>query len=55
MRERDQPTGCRCGDPECILVQVGYTFCRPCEEHHRGGECPIDEQGRSIGPDGQPW
>lgn len=46
---------CLCGDTDCLHLQVGYPFCRPCEEHHRGPECAIDDQGRALSPDGTPW
>jgi len=29
------------------MVELGYNFCRPCDEYHRGDECWIDENGVS--------
>ena len=50
------PEGCLCGDPdECDYKVFGYPYCRPCAEHHRPPECPVDEQGRSLSPCGHPW
>lgn len=48
--------GCACGDVEyCSLLEIGYPYCRPCGEHHRAPECPIDEQGRALAPCGHTW
>jgi hypothetical protein len=33
----------------------GYDYCRPCREWHRPPECAIDEQGRALDWDGNPW
>lgn len=44
--------GCN-GEP-CDLLP-GYPWCRPCREHHRPPECPIDELGRSLSGCGCPW
>lgn len=46
---------CACGDADCLHFEVNYPWCRPCEEHHRAPECPVDEQGRSLAPCGHPW
>lgn len=49
------PTVCACGDDDCLHFAFDYPWCRPCEEHHRAPECPVDEQGRSLAPCGHPW
>lgn len=47
---------CACTDgADCVHYQAYYPFCRPCGEHHRPPECPIDEQGRALSPEGAPW
>lgn len=41
--------GCLCDDDDldgCMYLTFGYPYCRPCEEHHRAPECPVDEYGR---------
>ena len=38
-----------CGN-ECWHMDNGYFWCRPCGEHHRGSECAIDKDGRSLEP-----
>lgn len=27
------------------MLDLGYIWCRPCVEYHRGRECAIDEHG----------
>lgn len=49
------PDACQCGDADCMYIQVGYPFCRPCDEHHRPPECAIDEHGRALNWEGTPW
>ena len=48
---------CGCGDlvEDCLHQACGYPWCRPCAEHHRAPECPVDEQGRPLAPCGHPW
>lgn len=46
---------CLCGEDDCDYMAFGYPYCRSCAEHHRPPECPIDEQGRSLDPDGNVW
>jgi hypothetical protein len=46
---------CLCGDDDCWYFDAGYPYCRSCREHHRPPECPVDEQGRSLNPSGEPW
>jgi hypothetical protein len=49
-------TLCRCGDIECEFTpMVGWTYCRPCGEHHRGQECAINSVGQALAPCGCPW
>lgn len=42
---------------DATMVELGYVRCRPCQDWHRAGygECPINEQGQALGPDGEPW
>lgn len=49
---------CPCGDADpagCLHLNAGYPFCRPCGEHHRAPECPIDVHGQALAPCGCPW
>lgn len=46
---------CLCGEDDCLYMACGYPYCRSCTEHHRLPECPVDELGRSLNPDGDPW
>jgi hypothetical protein len=46
---------CACGDADCMQFAFDYPWCRPCEDHHRLPECPVDEQGRSLAACGHPW
>lgn len=56
MTPAEQRKGaCLCGEDDCWYLAAGYPYCRSCEEHHRPPECPIDERGRSLDPDGKPW
>jgi hypothetical protein len=48
--EGDEPP-----DWDATLAELGYVYCRPCREHHRGDECAINEHGQPLGPDGEPW
>lgn len=50
-----EPDVCYCGEADCMHFQVGYPFCRPCDEHHRPPECAIDEHGRALNWEGTPW
>lgn len=48
---------CGCGDAveDCMHQACGYPWCRPCGEHHRAPECPVDQQGRALAACGHPW
>ena len=46
---------CACGEISCDYLAFSYPYCRSCGEHHRGQECPVDDQGRSLNPEGKPW
>lgn len=48
-------TGCACGEPDCPNFACGYPWCRPCAEHHRPPECPVDETGEPLAPCGCTW
>lgn len=50
-----EATACACGDDDCLHFTLDYPWCRPCEEHHRPPECPVDAQGRALAPCGHPW
>lgn len=39
----------------CPHVAAGYPWCRPCAEHHRPPECPINERGEALAPCGCTW
>lgn len=54
MSEEQPP--CPCGDPDwCLDVMLGQPWCRPCGEHHRPPECPVNEAGESLAPCGHTW
>jgi len=36
-------------------AQIGSPLCRPCGEHHRGSECPINSEGQALAPCGCTW
>lgn len=46
---------CHCGEDDCLHLACDYPWCRPCQEHHRAPECPVDEHGRALAPCGHPW
>lgn len=53
-RQQPEPA-CFCGDEDCDYLAFGYPYCRSCGEHHRLPECPVDQDGVALRPDGLPW
>jgi hypothetical protein len=49
MKEVAEP--CRCGLDDCSNLAAGFPYCRAHCCHHRGEECPIDEDGKPAPSD----
>lgn len=46
---------CHCGEVDCDYFAFRYPWCRPCGEHHRPPECPVNQDGESLAPCGCTW